>query len=170
MSNFGILAYIHVKVNLHLIYDVQISYNLDYSAQKYRLIWIFAVQVFLEAWRIRYMMKNRNIVFDNWWNLWYSSIAEVQVLWMGEPATQVFEIASTIFGMVEFAIFFLSFRPCSSVWEQKKKTVLNFRTRSTDKSVYWKSIFFLSHPKHMLWVLKRTVSMRRFFWAPKIHV
>ena len=32
-----------------------------------------------------------------------------------------------------------------------------------DKSVYWKTIFFISHPKHMLWVLKRTVSMRRFF-------
>ena len=31
-----------------------------------------------------------------------------------------------------------------------------------DKSAYWKSIFFISHPKHMLWVLKRTVSMRRF--------
>ena len=24
----------------------------------------------------------------------------------------------------------------------------------------------ISEPKHMLWVLKRTVSMRRFFWAP----
>ena len=32
-----------------------------------------------------------------------------------------------------------------------------------DKSAYWKSIFFISHPKHMLWVLKKTVSMRRFF-------
>ena len=40
--------------------------------------------------------------------------------------------------------------------------------------------FFISYPKHMLWVLKRTVSMRRFFkrtvsmrrffWAPKTHV
>ena len=28
---------------------------------------------------------------------------------------------------------------------------------------YWKIIFFISHPKHVLWVLKRTVSMRRFF-------
>ena len=27
-----------------------------------------------------------------------------------------------------------------------------------------------NHPKHMLWVLKRTVSMRRFFRAPKTHV
>ena len=28
---------------------------------------------------------------------------------------------------------------------------------------------FNSHPKHMLWVLKRTVSMRRSFRAPKTH-
>ena len=42
--------------------------------------------------------------------------------------------------------------------------------RPPDKSVYWKIIFFISHPKHMLWVLKRTVSMRQFVWAPKTHV
>ena len=35
--------------------------------------------------------------------------------------------------------------------------------RAPDKSVYWKTIFFISHPKHMLWVLKRIISMRRFF-------
>ena len=35
--------------------------------------------------------------------------------------------------------------------------------RPPDKSVYWKSFFFISDPKHMLWVLKRTVSMRWFF-------
>ena len=29
----------------------------------------------------------------------------------------------------------------------------------TDKSAYCKIIFFISHPKYMLWVLKRTVSM-----------
>ena len=39
------------------------------------------------------------------------------------------------------------------------------------KSVYQKKhFFFISEPKHMLWVLKRTVSMRRFFWAPKTYV
>ena len=26
-----------------------------------------------------------------------------------------------------------------------------------------KLLFFISHAKHILWVLKRTVSMRRFF-------
>ena len=30
--------------------------------------------------------------------------------------------------------------------------------------------FLISQPKHMLWVLKRTISMRWFFWAPKIYV
>ena len=29
--------------------------------------------------------------------------------------------------------------------------------------------FFISQPKHMLWVLKRTFSNRRFFWAPKTY-
>ena len=35
--------------------------------------------------------------------------------------------------------------------------------RPPDESAYLKIIFFISHPKHMLWVHKRTVSMRRFF-------
>ena len=37
------------------------------------------------------------------------------------------------------------------------------------KSAYQKNNFLISQPKHMLWVLKRTVSMRRFFWAPKTY-
>ena len=32
-----------------------------------------------------------------------------------------------------------------------------------------KLFFFVSEPKQMLWVLKRTVSMRRFFCAPKTY-
>ena len=32
-----------------------------------------------------------------------------------------------------------------------------------------KWFFLISQPKHMLWVLKGTISMRRFFWAPKTH-
>ena len=44
-------------------------------------------------------------------------------------------------------------------------------TRPPDKSAYWKTIFFISHQKkYMLRVLKRTVSIRQFFYAPKIHV
>ena len=31
------------------------------------------------------------------------------------------------------------------------------------KSVYQKTNFLISQPKHMLWVLKRNISMRRFF-------
>ena len=31
------------------------------------------------------------------------------------------------------------------------------------KSAYQKINFLISQPKHMLWVLKRTISMRRFF-------
>ena len=35
--------------------------------------------------------------------------------------------------------------------------------RPPDKCAYLKIIFLISQPKHKLWVLKRTVSMRRFF-------
>ena len=38
------------------------------------------------------------------------------------------------------------------------------------KSAYQKNNFLISQQKHMLWVLKRTVSMRRLFWAPKTYV
>ena len=44
------------------------------------------------------------------------------------------------------------------------------RSRPLDKSVYLIIKFLISQPKRMLWVLKRTVSMRRFFWAPKTNV
>ena len=36
--------------------------------------------------------------------------------------------------------------------------------RPPDKCVYLNIIFFISQPKHILWVLKRTVSMRQFFF------
>ena len=39
--------------------------------------------------------------------------------------------------------------------------------RTPDKSAYQKINFLISQPKHMLWVLKLTVSMRRFFQHPK---
>ena len=50
----------------------------------------------------------------------------------------------------------------SGLWE--------FIIRPPDKTAYLKIIIFISEAKHMLWVLKRTVSMRQFFWAPKTHV
>ena len=34
------------------------------------------------------------------------------------------------------------------------------------KSV-WSNFFFISQPKHTVWVLKRTISLRCFFWAPE---
>ena len=40
------------------------------------------------------------------------------------------------------------------------KTDFSTDNRRTDKSAYWKTIFFISHPKHMLWALKRPSSMR----------
>ena len=42
--------------------------------------------------------------------------------------------------------------------------------RSLDKSVTKKIVFLISQPKHMLWVLKITVSMRWFFWASETNI
>ena len=42
--------------------------------------------------------------------------------------------------------------------------------RALVKNVYPKNNFLISKPNHMLWVLKRTVSMRWFFWVPKTYV
>ena len=42
--------------------------------------------------------------------------------------------------------------------------------RPLDKNVQIKFNSIIHQPKHMLWVLKRTVSMRRFFWGPKTNV
>ena len=42
----------------------------------------------------------------------------------------------------------------------QNNTIFN---RPPDKSAHLNIIFLLSQSKHMLWVLKRTVSMRRFF-------
>ena len=41
--------------------------------------------------------------------------------------------------------------------------MLLYQSLNLVKSAYQKINFLISHPKHMLWVLKRTVSMRRFF-------
>ena len=63
---------------------------------------------------------------------------------------------------VAVAVFKFSDSPQIS-WSNKLSIESEIKARPPDKSVYWKTIFFISHPKHMLWVLKRTVSMRRFF-------
>ena len=44
---------------------------------------------------------------------------------------------------------------------------ITWQTRPADKSV---KSSIISQPQHMLWVLKRTVSMRRFFCTPKTYV
>ena len=39
-----------------------------------------------------------------------------------------------------------------------------------NKSVFEnKNVNLIFQQKHMLWVLKRTVSMRHFFWAPTLY-
>ena len=41
--------------------------------------------------------------------------------------------------------------------------IIESQHRPPGKSVYCKAVFLIFHPKHMLWIQKRTVSMRRFF-------
>ena len=57
---------------------------------------------------------------------------------------------------------------------QAKKVVNQSKSlsRPPDESVSWKIIFFISHPKHMLWVLKRTVSLSYYFlyYSSKTYV
>ena len=43
------------------------------------------------------------------------------------------------------------------------------KDRPLVKSVYQKINFLISQPKHILWVLKKTVSLRQFFLAPKTY-
>ena len=41
--------------------------------------------------------------------------------------------------------------------------------RSLDKRAQSKIIFLISQRIHLLWILKRTISTRRFFWATKTY-
>ena len=55
------------------------------------------------------------------------------------------------------------YRTLGKLFEFNNVTNKIISIRPPDKSAYLKIIFLISHPKHMLWVLKSTVSMRRFF-------
>ena len=53
---------------------------------------------------------------------------------------------------------------------RKVKTIMNDTgLYKLVKSAYQKINFLISQPKYMLWVLKKTVSMRGFFCAPKTY-
>ena len=73
--------------------------------------------------------------------------------------------ANCIFMILESPNMSSSFQMCAILHQSKPSTV----SRPLDKSAYQKENFLISHPKHMLWVLKRTVSVRRFFRAPKTY-
>ena len=63
----------------------------------------------------------------------------------------------------------IAFQIVNKIFASSKNNVISL-SLTCDKSAHWQIIFLITQPKHMLWVLKRTVSMRRFFWAPKTHV
>ena len=71
-----------------------------------------------------------------------------------------------LFSSMEFLLKIFIFKP--SFVLNVTKTILNV-IRPLVKSAYQKYNFLISQPKHMLWVLKRTVSMRQFFRAPKTY-
>ena len=50
-----------------------------------------------------------------------------------------------------------------TVSQKSLNTKSETESRPPDKNLYLNIIFLISQPKHMLWVLKKTVSMRRFF-------
>ena len=58
------------------------------------------------------------------------------------------------------------------IWRGHKIDTMTFDlSQGLKLRVHTKKMFFLiSQPKHMLWVLKRKFSMRRFFRAPKTYV
>ena len=110
-----------------------------------------------------------------WWVVWYSSLPlccnELRVfIWKNRWTLQ-----------------YMCRHWQASVYQKKKVFVL--QAFSTCKNTYQKNSFFFldqnicceyskepsqwdgsfEHLKHMLWVIKRTISMRRFFWAPKTY-
>ena len=48
-------------------------------------------------------------------------------------------------------------------FQGESQTIVPNMSRPLVKSAYQKIIIIISKPKHMLWVLKRTVSMKQFF-------
>ena len=69
----------------------------------------------------------------------------------------------TIFSAIWQLFFLLWCTLKVSLWDTSND-------RSFDKSAHIRINFLISRPKHMLWVLKRTISMRRFFWALKTNL
>ena len=74
-------------------------------------------------------------------------------------------VISKLFGvqMLSLSIF----GPGMLTYEQNAYLYAKGLPRPLVKSVYGKITFLNSQPKHMLWVLKRTVSIRRSFEYPQ---
>ena len=59
--------------------------------------------------------------------------------------------------------WYICYKPARDNDQGTLKGTFIYKIRPLAKSAYQKNNFLISQPKHMLWVLKRTVSMRRFF-------
>ena len=82
------------------------------------------------------------------------------ILHMGERA-KFMSHGPHLFSSMDFLLKIFILKPKNFVLNVTQ-TILNV-IRPLVKSAYQKNNFLISQPKHMLWVLKRTVSMRRFF-------
>ena len=69
--------------------------------------------------------------------------------------TKSLDVSSTSYTMV--------CQPVSGDNPRALASGLSYVHRPLVKSAYQENNFLISRPKHMLWVLKRTVSFRRFF-------
>ena len=72
---------------------------------------------------------------------------------------------------MDYPKFIVSNQKEEPISTQTQSILLNETTvRTLVKSEQQKFNFLFSHPKHMLWVLKWTVSLRRFFCTPKKYI
>ena len=99
--------------------------------------------------------ENRLTAQDGSFELWLST--HINFDW------EISELKMTpLSGEVWFQMSDMSHMPIhESVWKSQF-TLL-------DKNVYLKIIFLISQPKHVFWILKRTVSLRQSIWVSTTH-
>ena len=67
-------------------------------------------------------------------------------------------LVNCLFKLAQEKVWLADDRPAMTIAVDLVRKAKSKQSRPPDKSMYWNAIFFIFHPKHMLWVLKRTVS------------
>ena len=105
--------------------------------------------------------------------IWYSSIANCIKLSHHQTKCDVIndvKLFSTVYCRIFCWIFSTLSKQTSHYKLNTLELVFTKHLQTSRKECILENYLHTSHPEHMLWVLKRTVSMRQFFWAPKTHV